>query len=732
MCRLVRSPICGPSAWHSSSSTDALAKGRTFSRRARPSFHSAVTASGASVPARTVATTNTCPCSTSWWMSAADQSSSRSASSTPSTIAFPPARAASRAAVFLSSSSGPAPDRGASASRCHSAPNGTTAADRVATTESVSRPVSAARRTASRASRVFPTPGPPTSTTPRAVPVDRAASITLSSAVRPVSGQSSPPSRSAVTPIPGTSTCGTRDYTPHLQHGRAVSIVHAEMSSGLLMLSRAPAHCPLGRFSHPAACGPITRPGGGLEYAITHDCRQCFRLAFARGPGTSGTGSEEGQQVNKRIPAAAASTVVLGLALGFGAGTASAAGTAGTLDPTFGHNGIVLTNLGLDANGNQIQAVPGAVALQSNGDIVVAVGIGGPDMGLVRYLPNDTRDTTFGNGGFAGFPDLGIGSTRPGLAVQSDGKLVWAGEATADNGTGAAFAVVRFNANGTLDQGFGTGGVATSAFANANVQGAQTVLVQPDGKILAGGAVLFGGRPPVDVGGLVRFNANGSIDKSFGSGGQKLVPNSNPVLVSVIGVTALGLDASGDIFTLPSHLEFSPAGQPTTLTPAAITTASPSTSGAVTFLPSGGFVVSTVVATCRGCERDVQLTRFNPDGSTAATATGIDYAGQNGALAVSDTPAAVAIQANGEAVVGGSHVENNQFSSTSVFGVARFNADATLDTAFGTGGVLTTRIQGHDSVILLVVQPDGKILAVGTSQNAAGVMELALARYLSQ
>jgi hypothetical protein len=67
-----------------------------------------------------------------------------------------------------------------------------------------------------------------------------------------------------------------------------------------------------------------------------------------------------------------------------------------------------------------------------------------------------------------------------------------------------------------------------------------------------------------------------------------------------------------------------------------------------------------------------------------------------------------------------------------VFGLARFNADATLDPAFGTGGVLTTRIQGHDSVILLVIQPDGKILAVGTSQNAAGVTELALARYLSQ
>jgi uncharacterized delta-60 repeat protein len=401
-------------------------------------------------------------------------------------------------------------------------------------------------------------------------------------------------------------------------------------------------------------------------------------------------------------------------------GTAAAAGTGGTLDPTFGKNGIVLAS----------QGFPAAAVLQSNGDIVVAVGSGSPGSGLARFLPNGARDTTFGNGGFAALPNLGIPSVHPGLAVQSDGKLVWAGEATASNGTGSTFAVVRFNANGTLDQGFGAGGLATTTFPvfNASVQGAQTVLIQPDGKILVGGENITGNpsgtsRAPETFGALARFNADGSIDTSFGTGGQVQVGNSD--------FTALGLDASGDIFTLPSHLEFSPAGQPdATLTPAAITTASHN--GTVTFLPSGGFVVATTVGSSRSSDHDVQVTRFNPDGSTAATATGIDYAGQNGALAASDGAAAVAIQANGQAVIGGTHTESGQFSSTSVFGLARFNADSSLDPAFGTGGVLTTRIQGNDSVSLLVIQPDGKILAIGTSQNAAGVQELALARYLSQ
>ena len=444
-----------------------------------------------------------------------------------------------------------------------------------------------------------------------------------------------------------------------------------------------------------------------------------FGVALAAAVATGSAASTSPAAAASSAPGTAA-TVRVADAL---VGTAAAASTAGTLDPTFGKNGIVLTN----------QGFPAAAVLQSNGDIVVAVGSGSPGSGLARFLPNGARDTTFGNGGFAALPNLGIPSVHPGLAVQSDGKLVWAGEATASNGTGSTFAVVRFNANGTLDQGFGAGGLATTTFPvfNASVQGAQTVLIQPDGKILAGGENITGNpsgtsRAPETFGALARFNADGSIDTSFGTGGQVQVGNSD--------FTALGLDASGDIFTLPSHLEFSPAGQPdATLTPAPITTAA-SAIGDVTFLPSGGFVVAGTVGSRRSGDIDIQVTRFNPDGSTVSTstATGIDYAGQNGALAASDVPDAVAIQANGQAVIGGTHTESGQFSSTSVFGLARVNADGTLDPAFGTGGVLTSRIHGNDFVSLLVIQPDGKILAVGTSQNTAGVMDLALARYLSQ
>lgn len=96
--------------------------------------------------------------------------------------------------------------------------------------------------------------------------------------------------------------------------------------------------------------------------------------------------------MNKRLTAGVAGAVALGLALSFGAGTASA-GTAGALDASFGNHGIVLANLGVDANGNQIPDELIAVTEQSDGDVVIAVGNGGPGSGLVRFLPNGTRDT---------------------------------------------------------------------------------------------------------------------------------------------------------------------------------------------------------------------------------------------------------------------------------------------------------------------------------------------------
>jgi uncharacterized delta-60 repeat protein len=419
--------------------------------------------------------------------------------------------------------------------------------------------------------------------------------------------------------------------------------------------------------------------------------------------------------MRKRVPRLLAGLLTLGLPIGVAAvsaGSAAAATTPGSLDPTFGNGGKVVTKMG-------VQGVPSDAVLQPNGDIVVSGGFG-----VARYLPSGQLDRAFGAGGLAqtGFTDFGFGPT--GVAVQPDGKIVWVGDTTTQvsGGDVADFAIARFNANGTLDSGFGKGGQVTTEFFAPPLAGAlelaNAVLVQPDGKLLVGGTARQGqlrtNNPQRAA--LVRLNANGTLDTSFGNGGRVLS-------AGLASLSALGLDAAGDIFTLPTYAEFSPSGQPdASVTPAAIT--SSSHGGAAAFLASGQFVIATTVGVTRH-DTDVQVQRFNPGGTIASTSPAFDYTGQDGNA--SDFPGAVAVQANGQAVAGGGH-----FLGTDVFGLARINSGGSLDLSFGSGGTLTTFIQGNDSVGALVVQPDGKIIAVGLSEdNSTGQVDVALVRYLN-
>jgi uncharacterized delta-60 repeat protein len=167
------------------------------------------------------------------------------------------------------------------------------------------------------------------------------------------------------------------------------------------------------------------------------------------------------------------------------AGSVSAtAATAGSLDSSFGTGGKVLTDLGA-GGGVATDAV-----LQSNGDIVVS-----GTFGLARYLPNGRLDQSFGTGGIASAGFAFDGDSGTGVAFQPDGKIIWVGSQGNSSFTPGGtfeFAVARFNSNGTLDSGFGTGGRSGAEFFNPPLQGAQefaaAVLVQPDGKILVSGS----------------------------------------------------------------------------------------------------------------------------------------------------------------------------------------------------------------------------------------------------
>src|SRR5881628_1363204 len=188
-----------------------------------------------------------------------------------------------------------------------------------------------------------------------------------------------------------------------------------------------------------------------------------------------------------------------------------AAGRAnpGDLDPTFGIGGKVTTGIGTDDYGY-------AVAIQADGKLVVAGETNNGinyDVALVRYNANGTLDATFGTGGKVTTAVGTSDGAAYALAIQADGKLVVAGETF--NGSTWDFALVRYNANGTLDATFGTGGKGMTA-GGTREEAAYALAIQADGELVAAGATDVGNNN-YDFA-LVRYNANGTLDATFGTG----------------------------------------------------------------------------------------------------------------------------------------------------------------------------------------------------------------------
>ncbi len=178
----------------------------------------------------------------------------------------------------------------------------------------------------------------------------------------------------------------------------------------------------------------------------------------------------------------------------------------GTLDPQFGNGGTITTDFGGDDKAN-------ALALQRDGQIVVAGVAGGRDFALARYRTDGTLDATFGTEGkvttdFSDNADVAFA-----LAIQPDGMIVAAG-ATGEFPT-AAFALARYNADGSLDAGFGAGGRVTIEFGRD--ARAHALAIQSDGKIVTGGFVNNGSSGD---GALTRHNADGTVDRAFGTAGR--------------------------------------------------------------------------------------------------------------------------------------------------------------------------------------------------------------------
>jgi uncharacterized delta-60 repeat protein len=174
----------------------------------------------------------------------------------------------------------------------------------------------------------------------------------------------------------------------------------------------------------------------------------------------------------------------------------------GSLDATFGKNGVVLDEVNADILG---------VAVQSDGKtVLVGTANNGNNLEsyvcLLRYNLDGTRDASFSGDGVAAGA-IAYGNEANSLTLQSDGKILVAGSSYS-NGV-PKFSVSRFNVDGTLDTGF-SGGVVITDFDSSI---AYSVCVQPNGKLLVTGTA-YGAFA------TARYNSDGSLDTSFSSDGK--------------------------------------------------------------------------------------------------------------------------------------------------------------------------------------------------------------------
>jgi len=185
----------------------------------------------------------------------------------------------------------------------------------------------------------------------------------------------------------------------------------------------------------------------------------------------------------------------------------------GSLDSTFGVNGIVIT----DFSGND--DIARGIVIQGDNQIVVAGG-SGDDFAIARYNSDGSLDSTFGIGGKVTTDFFGGNDRGSDIALQSDGRIVVAGqvETQAGNQTTLDFGLARYNTDGSLDSSFGLGGMTTTDFLG-QADFAFAVTIQSNGRIVAAGGATIAGAPFTDFA-VARYETNGSLDQSFGIGGK--------------------------------------------------------------------------------------------------------------------------------------------------------------------------------------------------------------------
>jgi uncharacterized delta-60 repeat protein len=388
----------------------------------------------------------------------------------------------------------------------------------------------------------------------------------------------------------------------------------------------------------------------------------------------------------------------------------------GDLDPTFGAGGKVTTDFG----GNE---TAWGLALQPDGKAVVAGTRFDPgpsdDFVLARYTASGALDSTFDGDGKVTTDFGGRSDGADDVAIQADGKIVAAGSGFPAQVRPLDFALARYNRDGTLDTTFGDGGKVLTTFEPNSIDGANGVVIQPDGKIVAAGSTRSGQTREFAV---ARYLPNGSLDPSFGGDGLVVTPISAGIafdlavqpdgkLIAAGWSNPGGFDIAMARYNPDGSLDSSFGGGgivvPSSFRPAS------TYASHVLVLRDGKILVG-----------GTGLVRFNSDGS-------VDRSFGAGGRAATDlglvTPV---LQPDGKIIAAGSIQASGQFSD---FGVVRLTAGGRIDSTFGRRGKVTTDFRPQDDATDAALLANGKLIVSGYTSQVPfeAPADFAIARYVA-
>ncbi|MEJ2615848.1 MAG: T9SS type A sorting domain-containing protein, partial [Ignavibacteriaceae bacterium] len=410
----------------------------------------------------------------------------------------------------------------------------------------------------------------------------------------------------------------------------------------------------------------------------------------------------------------------------------------GTIDSTFGEDGIVTTTVGRSQN----KAF--STVIQNDGKIIVAgttINETNFDAALIRYTSDGNLDNTFGANG-----SVIVGGSRDeciySAAIQwagSGGEKIIVGGFSSESGT-KDFVLARFNLDGTLDTTFGNGGTAVTPIGSAHDE-INSITVQENGKIIAAGYTDNGSDKDFAI---ARYMPDGELDSTFGGAGYVTTSigtkdeRANSVVIESAGMGDAKIIAVGYV-ALSDHdfalVRYKPNGEldDSFGDDGIVTTkigAMSDEANSVAIQSDGKIIAAGFTTSEADGKKYFALVRYNTDGNLDSSFRNNGIITTKPGVSSNGVIQSVSIQSNGKIIVAGYCI---QLGVTYDFALARYNPDGELDNTFGSYGFVTTSIgsaYATSHAYSSVIQSDGKIVTAGYTQNPyRNYCSFALARY---